>query len=256
MILRRVMAHFRKQEWTAIAIDFVIVVIGVFIGLQVQEWSKQRDDRRREAQIIADMLGDLEIDRAQFANGMSADMRGLSAANAAFAGAGLSPVAFDWSARGTTGIDYTFDLSKVSEYPAAPRDMLWTDVVIRSFPTPSTSTYDAMVGAGDIKLIGDRAIVRAIQDYRNRSDSVIAQNGKLMSIREKSMETGAEYGLAPFQSRPAEDVYRLFATEPALAASVRILTAFSIFHYGELKDADAHAAALQERLRTYLESVK
>jgi hypothetical protein len=29
MILRRAIAHFRKQEWTAIAIDFVIVVAGV-----------------------------------------------------------------------------------------------------------------------------------------------------------------------------------------------------------------------------------
>jgi len=28
MILRRVIEHFRKQEWTAIAIDFLIVVVG------------------------------------------------------------------------------------------------------------------------------------------------------------------------------------------------------------------------------------
>ena len=35
MILRRVIKHVRNQEWTAIAIDFVIVVLGVFLGLQV-----------------------------------------------------------------------------------------------------------------------------------------------------------------------------------------------------------------------------
>ncbi len=29
MILRRVIAHFRKQEWTAIVLDFLIVVVGV-----------------------------------------------------------------------------------------------------------------------------------------------------------------------------------------------------------------------------------
>ena len=33
MILRRVIAHFRKQEWTAIALDFIIVVLGVFVGM-------------------------------------------------------------------------------------------------------------------------------------------------------------------------------------------------------------------------------
>ena len=37
MILRRVIGHFRRQEWTAIAIDFVIVVVGVFVGIQVRE---------------------------------------------------------------------------------------------------------------------------------------------------------------------------------------------------------------------------
>ena len=35
MILRRVIEHVRKQEWTAIGIDLVVVVIGVVIGIQV-----------------------------------------------------------------------------------------------------------------------------------------------------------------------------------------------------------------------------
>ena len=48
MILRRVIAHFRKQEWTAIALDFVIVVAGVFVGLQVDNWNQERIDFRRE----------------------------------------------------------------------------------------------------------------------------------------------------------------------------------------------------------------
>jgi hypothetical protein len=43
MILRRIIAHFRKQEWTAIGIDFLIVVIGVFVGLQVNNWNEARE---------------------------------------------------------------------------------------------------------------------------------------------------------------------------------------------------------------------
>ena len=42
MILRRVVEHFRKQEWTAIAIDFVIVVVGVFVGMQVSNLNAAR----------------------------------------------------------------------------------------------------------------------------------------------------------------------------------------------------------------------
>jgi hypothetical protein len=35
MILRRVIQHVRNQEWTAIGIDFLIVVFGVFMGIKV-----------------------------------------------------------------------------------------------------------------------------------------------------------------------------------------------------------------------------
>lgn len=45
MILRRVIAHVRKQEWTAIWIDLIIVVVGVFIGIQVANWNEARADR-------------------------------------------------------------------------------------------------------------------------------------------------------------------------------------------------------------------
>ena len=42
MLLRRVISHVRNQEWTAIGIDFVIVVVGVFIGIQVSNWNDAR----------------------------------------------------------------------------------------------------------------------------------------------------------------------------------------------------------------------
>ncbi len=44
MILRRVIKHFRNQEWTAIFLDFLIVVVGVFVGLQVSNWNAVRGD--------------------------------------------------------------------------------------------------------------------------------------------------------------------------------------------------------------------
>jgi len=39
------------------------VAFGVFIGLQVQEWSQAQIDRKREHQIVADMLADIEMAR-------------------------------------------------------------------------------------------------------------------------------------------------------------------------------------------------
>ncbi len=61
MILRRVIAHFKKQEWTAIAIDFIIVVGGVFMGIQVQQWNNERADRKREQDYLARVLADIDL---------------------------------------------------------------------------------------------------------------------------------------------------------------------------------------------------
>ncbi len=49
MLLRRVMQHVKDQNWTAVVIDFVIVVVGVFIGIQVANWNDARRDREAEA---------------------------------------------------------------------------------------------------------------------------------------------------------------------------------------------------------------
>jgi hypothetical protein len=52
LLLRRVISHFRKQEWTAIAIDFLIVVIGVFVATQVASWNEARKGRDMEQQYL------------------------------------------------------------------------------------------------------------------------------------------------------------------------------------------------------------
>ena len=52
MLLRRIIDHVRHQNWTAIAIDFVIVVLGVFVGMQVTNWNEARALREREKTII------------------------------------------------------------------------------------------------------------------------------------------------------------------------------------------------------------
>lgn len=44
MLLRRITKHVKDQNWFAVGIDFIIVVIGVFIGIQVANWNTIRSD--------------------------------------------------------------------------------------------------------------------------------------------------------------------------------------------------------------------
>ena len=55
MLLRRVLEHVKDQNWTAVAIDFVIVVVGVFIGIQVSNWNESRAFERREQVLLREL---------------------------------------------------------------------------------------------------------------------------------------------------------------------------------------------------------
>ena len=44
MLLRSITKHVKDQNWFAVGIDFIIVVIGVFIGIQVANWDNVRSD--------------------------------------------------------------------------------------------------------------------------------------------------------------------------------------------------------------------
>lgn len=64
MLLRRVVEHVKTQNWTAVALDFVIVVVGVFIGIQVANWNGTRADANRAQAYLERLHSDLSTDIA------------------------------------------------------------------------------------------------------------------------------------------------------------------------------------------------
>jgi hypothetical protein len=48
MILQKLADGIRQQNWFTVVLEIMIVVVGIFIGLQVDGWSELRQDRRDE----------------------------------------------------------------------------------------------------------------------------------------------------------------------------------------------------------------
>lgn len=67
MIFRRIKAHVEKENWFAVGIDFCIVVIGVFIGLQVANWNETRSENERVATQLASFRTELILARDDLA---------------------------------------------------------------------------------------------------------------------------------------------------------------------------------------------
>lgn len=60
MIIRRIAEAFRRQDWFTVCVEVLIVVFGVFIGLQVDDWNSQRVEREMERQYLERLLADAE----------------------------------------------------------------------------------------------------------------------------------------------------------------------------------------------------
>ena len=60
MILRSVIEHVKAQHWTAVALDFLIVVAGVFIGIQVSNFNEARAFRGRETELLTELRRELQ----------------------------------------------------------------------------------------------------------------------------------------------------------------------------------------------------
>lgn len=147
MLLRRVIEHVRTQNWTAVAIDFAIVVIGVFVGIQVANWNAARVDRQRGAEFTERLRADLRDERwvYDFLIAYYSDVR--AAAERAIGDLeGLAPL---------SNHDLLVAAYRATQYREGAR---------------RRDTYDELVSTGSMGLLADQDLLRrAAAIYRVRT---------------------------------------------------------------------------------------
>lgn len=72
MILDRLSRAFRQQNWFAVAIETLIVIVGVVVGFQITAWGNARAERAEEQELLrglqgefTEVLADLELQVAK-----------------------------------------------------------------------------------------------------------------------------------------------------------------------------------------------
>ena len=73
MILRRLSQSLKQQHWTAIGIELVIVVLGVFLGIQVSNWNEERADRAAYMAALDRLSQEIDTNLA-YLDGFDVDM--------------------------------------------------------------------------------------------------------------------------------------------------------------------------------------
>lgn len=85
MLLRRISEHIRAQNWVAISIDFVIVVIGVYTAVAIESWAAERAQAKRTVLVIETLRQDMQdaiAVEARFIADIDAGLAAFSAARA------------------------------------------------------------------------------------------------------------------------------------------------------------------------------
>ena len=64
MLFRRIKAHIENENWFAVFIDFLIVVVGVFLGIQIGEWNNNRITHDRTIVLTERLAKDIKAEGA------------------------------------------------------------------------------------------------------------------------------------------------------------------------------------------------
>ena len=80
MILNRVATALKKQDWTTVFIEFVLIIVGVLIALEVDRYNEQQLERAEEVRLLESVLKDVEQDQIDFVqlNEILDDIRGFT----------------------------------------------------------------------------------------------------------------------------------------------------------------------------------
>lgn len=147
MLLRRVIQHVKTQNWFAVAIDFVIVVVGVFIGIQVSNGNDAQSDRKREHAFLQALVEDVRQDIIDIGVTISVETSRISALDHLIrrsAGDSL-PAGFD-SARGRIDIVPYPDYSEDQGF-----DVGYTLFIMNSVPS-RRAACETIINTGDRTL--------------------------------------------------------------------------------------------------------
>ncbi len=62
MITRRLALALRQQDWATIFIEFLLVIFGVLIALQLDQWNDLRKEKYRELELLSSLRSDIRED--------------------------------------------------------------------------------------------------------------------------------------------------------------------------------------------------
>ena len=153
MLLRSITKHVSDQNWFAVFIDFLIVVVGVFIGIQVANWNAVSQDREAETVILDRLISEYERNREIILEDKETSETALNGTQILLAMIAPKP-----------------DASITDESFA----QVFLDCLTNPGFIPNLGVTNSLMASGNLSLIGDKRILSLLSQWR--SDVEIISN--------------------------------------------------------------------------------
>ena len=211
MVIRRIRHHVETHNWFAVFIDLLIVVVGVFLGTQANNWNEGRIKRSEAADYRREIIEDLKSNEL--------DLSSRAAYYGAAKSHAISALEALQAPGGKLGTPFLIDAYQASE--------VWLRPLTRI-------GYDEMVGNGLSSSVGDREVRSRLTAYYTQIRQFDVTALTLTSYRERLRRT-LPYALqSEIRSKCGDRV----ATLPGGAQIAKMASACTV----QLDDAAAQSA--------------
>lgn len=240
MILRRLAQNLREQNWTAIGIEFVLLVAGVFLGIQVANWNEARVERDLVRGHLTEIAENLRTH--------------LGLNEALLGSARLRIAAVDHVRREAFGTALpttlllgteTWQAPPPEPFPADKLGHLMGLINLVRISVRSRNGYESPLSAGRLGLLRNRPLARQIQAYYGDYDDLLdTQTTVFRMFRNDGAREQYALGVSGFDQRPAAQSVSLARANPGFAAYLRTQREWAIVHWNLLSNLSRDTTTL------------
>jgi hypothetical protein len=247
MILRRLVTALSKQSWLTLVLELVVVVVGIFLGLQVDSWNDARKDRVLEQQYLASLKADFQADIEELDEAIA-----LAKSRAQLGRLLISSI----------------DTDRVE---GDPNEFIWAvySSFLLNYPSYTRATINDLLSTGNLQLLQDANLKAAVAEYYtdieyreqwkiNWREAQIAMEQTLphlldFDVREAGLlrySGGPDWITKEFQfdSSVAEQILRRIIEHPQAKGQIENMTRIQDTMYLILTANKEHAMSLVESL--------
>jgi hypothetical protein len=148
LILSRISKNITAGRWSAVSLEFVIVVFGVFIGIQAANWNEARADRVRENVYISRLDADFDVIATRLRRGKEIFRSSAESIRLLITARRIHD--------GEQSGEMPDDAALLIAFDGMGGGMV---------PSGASATFEEMVSSGDLKILTNEALRNALFEY-------------------------------------------------------------------------------------------